>query len=154
MSDDFKAGELVVSTIGMRALRTNAWWVYEDGSTTGFDGDDSRWFRRLVVIDPENPKQIERLVACLDYRINDDADMLQAALREFANPPKPKPEEPKGHLAIVEDTAGKRWVSMRDPREDLEFHDQPWMLAELDTDEFRNYADIDVAEVVYEGVSA
>ena len=119
---DFRTGDLVVSTIGMRALRTNAWWIYEDGSTTGFDGDDSRWFRRLVVIDPENREQVERLVGLIDRHeeatANDPGDdvhtwevaAMQAALREFANPAPPKPEEPKGLGAVVEDAEGRRWV--------------------------------------------
>lgn len=39
----------------------------------------------------------------------EDSD-LAAALREFADPTPPKPDEPTGLGAVVEDAEGKRWV--------------------------------------------
>jgi len=72
--------------------------------------------RPLVVIDPEDREQVERLTS-LYY--HDDLDQpasfvrsnqMQAALREFANPTPPRPEEPTGLGAVVEDAEGQQWV--------------------------------------------
>lgn len=65
--------------------------------------------RPLVVIDPEDREQIKRLVDLYEGGVTLEGDM-QAALREFANPTPPKPEEPKGLGAVVEDADGVRWV--------------------------------------------
>lgn len=69
--------------------------------------------RRLVVIDPEDAEQVERLRAALEARAFSAwacgaATCLSAALREFAAPPKV--EEPTGLGAVVEDAHGVRWV--------------------------------------------
>lgn len=116
--------------------------------------------RPLVEIDPEDREQVERLVDLLRNSGGFRGVMgaaaayaVRASLREFANPTPPKPDEPLGHLAIVEDTTGRRWISLRDPRDGLTPHDKPWMLTEMDTDEFRNYTDIAVTKVIYEGVT-
>jgi hypothetical protein len=39
-----------------------------------------------------------------------DVDDMQAALREFANPRDPKPDEPQGLGAVVQREDGIRWV--------------------------------------------
>jgi hypothetical protein len=69
--------------------------------------------RPLVVIDPEDREQVERLTKALveaAYRhsnvvVSDQASTAtrQAALREFADPKPPKPAEPTGLGAVVED---------------------------------------------------
>jgi len=74
--------------------------------------------RPLVVIDPEDREQVERLgkvVARLWHEHPYVLDAVQAALREFANPTPPKPEEPTGLGAVVEDADGVRWV-LNNPR--------------------------------------
>lgn len=115
--------------------------------------------RRLVVIDPEDREKVERLAQAYrdDFwgteaeRVNfDHVDSLQAALREFANPTPPKPDEPIGHLAVVIDTDGNRWINWRDLRDDMD-HERPWVLAS-DGFTYRDYADIDVAEIKWEGI--
>jgi hypothetical protein len=71
--------------------------------------------RPLVVIDPEDREQVERLVQAWERQAGESAfsttgRYLQAALREFANPTPPRPEEPTGLGAVVEDAEGVRYV--------------------------------------------
>lgn len=70
----------------------------------------------VVVIDPEDREQVERLVGVFSSQRDWWADTrrqrsnaMQAALREFANPKPPKPEEPTGLGAVVEDV-GDVWI--------------------------------------------
>lgn len=69
--------------------------------------------RPLVVIDPEDAEQVEALRAvfrsreCLPFDRTDD---WQASLREFATPTPPKPDEPPGLGAVVEDARGRRFT--------------------------------------------
>jgi hypothetical protein len=75
--------------------------------------------RPLAVIDPEHREQVERLIRLQDKHFNDgirevvnDFDLrdMQAALREYADPKPPRPEEPTGLGAVVEDAEGVRFV--------------------------------------------
>lgn len=80
--------------------------------------------RPLVVIDPEDAEQVEALAAAYanatsrsvdwDKRQKEDQERvveeLAAALKEYANPTPPKPEEPKGLGAVVESFEGSVWV--------------------------------------------
>jgi hypothetical protein len=77
--------------------------------------------RPLVVIDPEDREAVERLVGVIvgvhceqreDVRLSHDA--TQAALREFANPTPPKPDEPQGLGAVVEDADAQKWILVYD----------------------------------------
>lgn len=86
--------------------------------------------RPLAVIDPEDRRQVERLrdLADIAYREQNgdhgDIDIsrgrgergnaFQAALREFADPKPPKPDEPTGLGAVVESEDGRRWVRSKD----------------------------------------
>lgn len=77
--------------------------------------EDELEFRPLVVIDPEDREAVERLLGVMKERdwtgIDDEAPAdMQAALREYANPNPPKPDEPQGLGAVVEDEDGERWV--------------------------------------------
>jgi hypothetical protein len=94
-------------------------WHNESGLADG--PHDIR--RPLVVIDPEDREQVERLARMLWYASPGadwgqphgepypqfNADM-QAALREFADPKPPRPEEPTGLGAVVRDADRRRWV--------------------------------------------
>lgn len=109
--------------------------------------------RPLVVVDPEDREQVERLTRIFmdDHDSGDETADMQAALREFANPTPPKPDEPMGLGAVVEDAEGTRWVSWRSG---LNYHhSRPWQRLEMDTDEWRDYEEIPVASVLFEGVS-
>jgi hypothetical protein len=88
----------------------------------------------VVVIDAEDIKQVERLVHLYveegtrrGYPMpsHQDADRIEAmadALREFADPKPPKPEEPTGLGAVVEAEDGRHFI--RTSKTDF-----PWVLA-------------------------
>jgi hypothetical protein len=65
---------------------------------------------RLVVIDPEDREQVARLVTTYNLGACEDEwiDGMQAALRSLVGPPKP--EEPQGLGAVVEDADGAIWT--------------------------------------------
>lgn len=69
--------------------------------------------RTLVVIDADDREQVERLTSALLAETVPVAGLspnrVSLALREFANPKPPKPEEPTGLGAVVE-TPGGRYV--------------------------------------------
>ena len=107
--------------------------------------------RPLVVIDPEDAEQVERLwrawtTHAPDYRLAQDN--MQAALREFANPTPPKPPEPQGLGAVVEDRSRERWV-----RVNTNTGTQEWRCCDYNG-EFRRWDAIDAAKVLSEGVPA
>jgi hypothetical protein len=75
--------------------------------------------RPLVVIDPEDAEQVERLYRAIFKAFDnddvsgiepEDAVSMRAALREFANPTPSKPDEPTGRYAVVEDDQGVEHV--------------------------------------------
>ena len=75
--------------------------------------------RPLVVIDPEDEDEMQRVVDALyakgsrQFSLHLDWCEVQAALRSLVAPSKP--DEPLGLGAVVEDAEGRRWV--RAPRE-------------------------------------
>ena len=86
--------------------------------------EDGRWLLLsdgLVVIDPEDAEQVERLIAeyLRDYDgthtvpHSDEITSMMVALRRFANPTPPKPEEPRTLFSQVEDADGAILVSER-----------------------------------------
>lgn len=102
MSREWKPGDvamLVFSTgelaIGVRngPEQTPGWGhsgAFGGGSVyDGIGGVDD--IRPLVVIDPADTEQVERLTDLMSWALHsDDAPRLQAALREFANPEPPR----------------------------------------------------------------
>lgn len=129
-------------------------------------GDDTYWVspigtkwrdvipqRPLVLIDPEDDKQVERLASAFCHARwdhtggGDECDPLTfssmaTALREYA---QPKPEEPTGLGAVVEDADGDRWVLYTNPR-----NDAPWCNGSASVD----YDDIAAVRVLSEGVTS
>ncbi len=90
------------------------------------DGDRPN-AKQVVVIDFEDREQVALLQRLLwrahgnEHAMAGDGvvrdlyiDKAQAALREFANPTPPKPDEPTGLGAVVEDARGKRWTRVKD----------------------------------------
>ena len=67
----------------------------------------------VVVIDPEDRDAVARLYDLYASAPSDVGlrghEFLAHALREFANPKSPKPEEPTGLGAVVEAADGRRW---------------------------------------------
>jgi hypothetical protein len=108
--------------------------------------------RPLVAIDPEDREQVARLAGLLlEHRAAGPAishSGIADALRSLVAPPKP--DEPTGHFAVVEDIAGGRWINWRRPG-NSGLHECPWVLAS-DSEQCRDYADIDAVRVLSEGV--
>jgi hypothetical protein len=104
--------------------------------------------RALMVIDPEDAEQVERLNDALStscpYGAPHEVVGLRAALREYANP-TPRIEEPQGLGAVVEDAAGERWV--RHPG----MFDRPWFRPDEPSASWR---DLPVVRVLSEGVTS
>jgi hypothetical protein len=106
--------------------------------------------RPLVVIDPEDHDQVERLRSSLESMSFSlwacgAATCLTTALREFANPTPPKPDEPTGLGAVVEDAEGRRWL-----RFDANTGGWPWIHdGPLDS---RKYDAITAVRVLSDGV--
>lgn len=125
----------------------------------GWLGDASaKHVRSLVVIDPEDREQVGRLLDALaekDWEVGEGdqlADDVQAALREFANPTPPKPEEPTGLGAVVEDTDGRLWFRMT--LENQTWPGEVWQEQYgCDPDRWRKYADVNAVRVLSEGWS-
>jgi hypothetical protein len=134
---EWKPGDVVTATVGGREnVRLVAGWSrYQpqlrwcEMSPRWGDGDDDEcWFmpsqvndhRPLVVIDPDDREQVERLVRAYMhegeqrghdvYETPDRIDGMQGALREFADPKPPKPDQPLGLGSVIEDNEGRLWV--------------------------------------------
>ena len=111
--------------------------------------------RRLVVIDPDNEDDMDRLGDILDNHEWEPKPRLGAflfgladALREFANPKPPKPEEPTGLGAVVEDAGGTLWVRSTWPENDDDHLGKPWAQGPVRS----NWQIVDAVRVLSEGV--
>ena len=118
MIGQWKRGDVFVDEGGIRFTVIDA--------EHAIDGDGDDWYiesidgiRPLLVIDPEDREQVERLARVYtDRRVNPNvcavpsmvADRLQAALREFAQSEDP---EPMGLGAVVRDGNGADWVRIQ-----------------------------------------
>ena len=109
-------GQERLAVRGKVAISEPCWWFPDTRTWTKTDAA-----RPLVLIDPEDREQVERLAKAWDDLANGHAELrdeawtlsglrLQAALREFAEPPEPKPDEPTGLGAVVEDAEGNTWT--------------------------------------------
>jgi hypothetical protein len=144
---------------GQIAFRTQrgsitGWCALDGTDTRGLDDFEVGNIRPLVVIDPEDPDAVERLAALL-WPHYDDASMAHLrksevtadALREFANPKPPRPAEPMGLGAVVEDADGRLWV-----RAGHSHTDPNWRVA--GSDEWTGYADVRAVKVLSVGVTS
>lgn len=102
----------------VRAYRTLAGrWITPGGGHVYYDAQVTA-VRILPTIDYNDREQVERLHALWCAAIVSKGtsagqiDNLQAALREYANPTPPKPAEPTGLGAVVEDADGALWVRL------------------------------------------
>lgn len=109
MSTEWKPGDVAMvvcsdgnerpAIVGTRYIDDSPVFVFGSG---GLRSPETSRARRLVVIDPESDSDIKRL--CDAYRSVDHGVgtmHMQKALREFANPTPPKPDEPMGFGAVV-----------------------------------------------------
>lgn len=122
---DWKPGD-VAAINGVRAIRADHVWHTQSGILSDHN---VHTVRPLVVIDLEDVEQVARLQSALDawgYKYDGngervlklkDHSCIQAALREFASPPKP--EEPLGLGAVVVDRSNEMWVRSRGDRKAL-----------------------------------
>lgn len=125
-------------------------FVYGDGSTLLHPPREDA--RPLVVIDPEDRQQAERLSVRFHNEFQGErrvieggyVDAMQAALREFADP-KPRIEEPTGLGAVVEDEDGSLLIR------NAPHGSRPWVTIHGATFE---WADIDPVRVLSEGVTS
>lgn len=118
MSRDWKPGDVAVAGTASEfvGMNDNGHWLWV---LTGLVciAQPPRNLRPVAAIDPADREQIDRLRDLLPIDWNlyqpDDPDLgqeasdaIQAALREFADPKPPKPDEPLGLGAVVEAGCG------------------------------------------------
>lgn len=100
--------------------------------------------RPLVVIDPES-NDVERLQDLFWQNQHHSGLAMQAALREFANPTPPKPDEPQGLGAVVRDAQNELWIRTCYPCDDC--LNKPWQRGPVR----KNWQIVDAVEVLAEG---
>ncbi|HKY57625.1 MAG TPA: hypothetical protein VJL80_06275 [Aeromicrobium sp.] len=143
------------------SVRTESGWAIQ--YALSHVGDESVLEARpLLVIDPRDREQVERLadlmwsLGLLGIGVGDgrsasaaEVTLLQKAFGEFANPKPPKPDEPKGLGAVVEDADGNKWISHRASST----HQQPWMKHMFGNQEWSDWSDVPAVRVLSEGVA-
>jgi hypothetical protein len=116
VSREWKPGD-VATRNGLRFMFCQStagreFWVDNEGDDRGISPlgiPVGRPLRPLVVLDPELDEDVQRL--CDAYKSVDHSVgtyWMQAALRSLVAPPKP--EEPQGLGAVIEDAEGTLWV--------------------------------------------
>lgn len=151
---EWQPGDVAMVTVGYEANRHVGWF---DGSGWRYATD--LWAssdpaivtaRPLVVIDPEDREQVERLLSLTDGCFNDvrvdgtgptAVDLAQIRLREFASPTPPKPDEPTGLGAVVEDAKGGLYL--------LAHPGEAWMQVGIGS--LCRWRDIDAVKVLDDG---
>lgn len=136
----------------------NGWVSMVDGRGDGKD-EPCVPIRPLVVIDPEDREQVERIRESLERMSFSTwacgaTSCLQGALREFADPKPPRPDEPTGLGAVIEDTDGVLWTRTEHKPN---LTGTVWVSAfhrtQADSSVMREYADIAAVRVLSEGVA-
>jgi hypothetical protein len=161
MSREWKPGDVAMVTLttgqtapAMRSGTDRGEWYapMRDDSPSFLVGDHLvASAHPLAVIDAGDREQVERLAERIGHLWTSHhyvTDVVQAALREFAAPKPPKPEEPTGKFAAVIDADGREWVRTRD--------DLPGYLGVvwMDPERFchRRWDGVDAVRVLSEGV--
>jgi len=149
MTREWKPGDVAVGRIakyeGRFVFRGEYdGWDELDGTEGGWDGTFIADLRPLVVIDPEDREQVERLVKTYNNgEVETEwVDAMQAALRSLIAPPKPP--EPTGDWAVVADANGDRWLK------DGSGGTHPWV--GVCTGEWVPYAEIAAVRILSEGI--
>lgn len=152
----YDGDELIYLRVRSRYNEKGERWESQEGSHSyAFESAD--WFRPLVVIDPEDREQVERLArlwASHAGEFDTTPGRMAAALREFANPTPPI-EEPTGLGAVVEDAEGRKFVRVADPVDGWMVGKQ-WQRIGGEISAVRNFGWSDlrnVVRVLSEGVS-
>lgn len=105
--------------------------------------------RPLVVIDPEDAHQVGALADLFFQGKNFSLESQMAALRDFANPTPPKPDEPLGLGAVVEDADGTKWL-----RHDSVAIHRRWLNTDDCDTRFRAWDEIAAVKVLSAGVQS
>lgn len=154
MAREWQPGDVAMVNGEVCMFLGSAGWEHGDSARFRYRSDETD-VRPLVVIDPEDAEQVERLRDALpeDWCLTEDAGIraetfvaVQAALREFANPTPPKPDEPQGLGAVVVD---------RSQVEHVHLGSGLWAYGTTDGPSAgHSYADINAVRVLSEGVVA
>lgn len=135
---------------GERVVLSADGWLW---ATTGMRCiDQAQEIKPLAVIDPESDDDMDRLMKCFATLPSgvQGRDRVQAALREYASPKQPKPDQPTGLGAVVEDDKGKLWVYVPAGQDDL----FPWLSAGPNGDgEWQTWSNVDAVRVLDHGLS-
>ena len=155
MTREWKPGDVAMLTlsdgeqaVGLRP-RSNDGWKHSGRWSGGVDYDHIGHTdaRPLVVIDPEDRVQVERLAEGIGHLWTSRprvADVVQQALRSLLAPPKP--DEPTGLGAVVEAINANYFVRATTG-------EQPWVRVDNDPDEWGcEWEDIAAVRVLSEGV--
>lgn len=161
---EWKPGDVAVDGAGNRLMCAervdgSLVWMNVFGGLYPIDGliEDAR---PLVVIDPGEADDTDRIdVDRLDdllWALEYDHDqsymerytIVVAALREFVNPTPPKPDEPTGLGAVVEDARGALWVRWSTGHRE----GRNWK-HHTRSGEYLSWGYIDVVRVLSEGVT-
>ena len=150
MSPEWKPGDVALVlnehgfwNVAIRVVGRPDFWQYGVSQTASPTNADAR---PLVVVDPEGVEQVERLTRLIFGPLTSaSGTSVQEALREFANP---KPDEPTGLGAVVEDAEGNRWVR------DEAGGSEPRVWYRRGEESSRNYADVTAVRVLSEGVTS
>lgn len=121
MSREWKPGDVAITQFGRSVVDSGKRCSHDYAATPhwhhvthgGWDPLGSHpTARPLVVIDPEDREAVERLATSLGSgsHLLWGVEYVQERLREFANPKPPKPDEPTGLGAVVEDEEGRRYT--------------------------------------------
>lgn len=152
MSKDWKPGDVVMVSgpdeNEVVALRQERQWA--TANHLYFADWQVKVRRPLALIDPEDREAVQRFAdLLLGFKSMDlTTDVTQAALREFANPKPPKPEEPTGLGAVVEDEDGERWTRVESGEAETR---NPWYPSACDQQP-AEWDEINAARVLSEGV--
>lgn len=145
------------SRVVMRLDKEGSYWcaVKGDPSRPFAVHAKSDYLRPLLFIDPDDREQVATLHTALHGGPSGEANWgcrsvgdLAAALRSLLTPPPPpRPDEPMGLGAVVEDEDGTRWVRTGGDSDDI-----PWRRT-CDFGVWRRWANITAPRVLSEGVS-
>lgn len=166
MKRDWKPGDVAMVSVARRIGNDDpteyiafyagpryGWYGVTDGEGCGGLTDNHEDFyihrRPLVVIDPEDREQVEKLRDLIFHaaplgQVRVASVDVQAALREFANP---KPEEPTRLGAVVEDADGTKWL-----RHDSVAIYRRWLNTDACVIRYRSWDELNAVRVLSEGV--